>query len=443
MRAVELRVLDAAKACCERWGIAKVDDRRHRRRAGCRGRRSTACSPAARTCCSRRCACASWRTSSPSSRAQVVDADSLDDLLVRTVVAATQRAARRRAPRPDARRRARRSARRTSPSTACRGSSASPTSCSCRRWPPTCRAPSALTLIDVLARLTISLLPRPQRRRRPRRRRRRRGASSPRSCAVFGQPRRTRPVSNPAKEHPMTVTTATTRDHRSRRDQRHRGDPVDHQHRRRRGLHIVKDNADAIFTWDYSLARPQLRKLYEKAKVGQWNAIDRPAVGHRGRPRAVVLERPDRRSGRARPGPLQRHGRREVGRQGVDSTFGIDQRRWTLSQFLHGEQGALLCTAKITETVPWYDAKLYAVTQVVDEARHVEVFARYLDEKLRRRLPGQRPPADAARRHHQRQPLGHDLPRHAGDGRGPRARRLRLPAPADRASRCSSSCCAT
>ena len=42
----------------------------------------------------------------------------------------------------------------------------------------------------------------------------------------------------------------------------------------------------------------------------------------------------------------------------------------------------MLCTAKITETVPWYDAKLYAATQVVDEARHVEVFARYLDEKM-------------------------------------------------------------
>ena len=62
--------------------------------------------------------------------------------------------------------------------------------------------------------------------------------------------------------------------------------------------------------------------------------------------------------------------------------FGIESRRWTLSQFLHGEQGALICTAKIVETVPWYDAKLYASTQVVDEARHVEVFARYLDEKL-------------------------------------------------------------
>jgi hypothetical protein len=34
-------------------------------------------------------------------------------------------------------------------------------------------------------------------------------------------------------------------------------------------LHAVKDNADALFTWDYTLARPQLRKLYEKAPVIQ------------------------------------------------------------------------------------------------------------------------------------------------------------------------------
>jgi hypothetical protein len=58
-----------------------------------------------------------------------------------------------------------------------------------------------------------------------------------------------------------------------------------------------------------------------------------------------------------------------------------------MSQFLHGEQGALLCTAKIVETVPWYDAKLYAATQVVDEARHVEVFAKYLDTKLEGHYP--------------------------------------------------------
>ena len=65
--------------------------------------------------------------------------------------------------------------------------------------------------------------------------------------------------------------------------------------------------------------------------------------------------------------------------------FGIESRNWSLSQFLHGEQGALICTAKIVETVPWYDAKLYASTQVVDEARHVEVFARYLRREARRR----------------------------------------------------------
>ena len=55
---------------------------------------------------------------------------------------------------------------------------------------------------------------------------------------------------------------------------------------------------------------------------------------------------------------------------------------WSMSQFLHGEQGALVCTGLITSTVPWIDAKYYAATQVMDEARHVEVFARYVDEKL-------------------------------------------------------------
>src|SRR5437773_8650895 len=54
---------------------------------------------------------------------------------------------------------------------------------------------------------------------------------------------------------------------------------------------------------------------------------------------------------------------------------------------MHGEQGALLCTAKIVETVPWIDAKYYASTQVMDEARHVEVFAKYLDTKLTGHYP--------------------------------------------------------
>jgi hypothetical protein len=145
--------------------------------------------------------------------------------------------------------------------------------------------------------------------------------------------------------------------------------------------HIVKDNADAIFTWDYSLARPQLRKLYEKAKSGQWNAstdldwsteVDLEQVVSADQAATAAGLTADHYDGTV----VEKWGDKEW------LEFGIDQRRWTLSQFLHGEQGALLCTAKIVETVPWYDAKLYASTQTMDEARHVEVFHRYIDEKL-------------------------------------------------------------
>lgn len=146
-------------------------------------------------------------------------------------------------------------------------------------------------------------------------------------------------------------------------------------------IHVVEDQADAIFTWDYSLARPALRRLYEKAKTGQWNGstdlpwdteVDLEKVVSADQVAVAAGLDPNQYSGTV----LESWGPQEW------LAFGIENRKWTLSQFLHGEQGALLCTAKITETVPWYDAKLYASTQVVDEARHVEVFARYLDEKL-------------------------------------------------------------
>ena len=146
-------------------------------------------------------------------------------------------------------------------------------------------------------------------------------------------------------------------------------------------LHAVRNDADTIFTWDYSLARPQLRKLYEKAKVGQWNATtDIPWDTDVDIEKSIAADQEILGNG-IDPAwyagtKLEKWGDKEW------LEFGIQGRKWMLSQFLHGEQGALICTAKITETVPWYDAKLYASTQVVDEARHVEVFARYLDEKL-------------------------------------------------------------
>ena len=59
-----------------------------------------------------------------------------------------------------------------------------------------------------------------------------------------------------------------------------------------------------------------------------------------------------------------------------------DVAAWMLSQFMHGEQGALYAAAQVTESVQWLDGKLYGATQVMDEGRHLEVFLRYLETKL-------------------------------------------------------------
>jgi len=152
-------------------------------------------------------------------------------------------------------------------------------------------------------------------------------------------------------------------------------------------IHAVKDNAEAIFTWDYEKgSRPKLNRLYEKAKGAMWNGETDLPWDTEVDQEAVVLANAAQMGGIA---------------AGMDLTgtpfekwdekqwiqLGCESQNWTLSQFMHGEQGALLCTAKIVETVPWIDAKYYASTQVMDEARHVEVFAKYLDTKLSGHYP--------------------------------------------------------
>jgi hypothetical protein len=62
--------------------------------------------------------------------------------------------------------------------------------------------------------------------------------------------------------------------------------------------------------------------------------------------------------------------------------FTHHQAAWSWSQFLHGEQGAMITAARIVETVPDMDSKFYGATQVMDEARHVETFAQFLQEKV-------------------------------------------------------------
>src|SRR5680860_937007 len=147
-------------------------------------------------------------------------------------------------------------------------------------------------------------------------------------------------------------------------------------------IHNVTSHFGTIFTWDYEQRRTPLIKLYEKAKTSQWNVTTDLDW-------SIDVD-PEKSASEMGVGTTSRFG----ALQGIEHSplrnFGdkewlqvsVEIQNSLLSQFMHGEQGALLCTARIVETVPWIDAKYYAATQVMDEARHVEVFARYLDEKL-------------------------------------------------------------
>jgi hypothetical protein len=149
-------------------------------------------------------------------------------------------------------------------------------------------------------------------------------------------------------------------------------------------LAAVESHFDSIFTWDYTKGtRPALNKLYEKAKGSQWD-------GEKDLDWSIEVDEEKVASDLAVAAPGDGWIRERAIEEGLFKGWGdkewlqlgMEGQNWRLSQFMHGEQGALICTARITETVPWYDAKLFAATQVVDEARHVEVFAKYLQTKL-------------------------------------------------------------
>lgn len=140
----------------------------------------------------------------------------------------------------------------------------------------------------------------------------------------------------------------------------------------------VKGTLETVFDWQYELERKDLLSLYEKGKKLAWNASDVDWSIDVDLER-LVQTRLD--GGLAKmtnelmqpPVPLEDDKLLEMQ---------LHTNAFMLSQFLHGEQGALLATAKIVQNVPWEEAKFYAANQVADEARHVEVYHRYLTEKL-------------------------------------------------------------
>jgi hypothetical protein len=151
-------------------------------------------------------------------------------------------------------------------------------------------------------------------------------------------------------------------------------------------IKIVHDHADRVFVWNYDRERDQLVTLYNKAMSSQWNSVteldwsievDPEELIDRNTPLMQLTAAAREVDG----SPIANWGDKEL------TALGVESFKAQLSQFMHGEQGAMMVAAKIVETVPWIDARYYAATQTMDEARHTEVFAKYLHTKLGEAYP--------------------------------------------------------
>jgi hypothetical protein len=149
-------------------------------------------------------------------------------------------------------------------------------------------------------------------------------------------------------------------------------------HRGKQGVPTrIRASHTAHLDWSYPADQPGMAALYRHAKRGQWDAdslawstsVDPLSPEVTLLPESfidITL--------------LEKHGVHLSAEE--KRRFLADMTTWMLSQFLHGEQGALFAAAQVTEAVQFFDGKLYGATQVMDEGRHVEVFHRYLEEKL-------------------------------------------------------------
>jgi len=140
------------------------------------------------------------------------------------------------------------------------------------------------------------------------------------------------------------------------------------------GTHLkVPQDFDVTFNWEYDEGRAAMMGLYRKGIEMQWNAetrIDWSQELDEDNPEQLPEEMLPI-SGMPEYERMSRQEKAQVRRhfQG-----------WQISQFMQGEQGALICAAKIVTQVPDMDSKFYASTQVIDEARHVESYKRLLEK---------------------------------------------------------------
>src|SRR5580698_10144504 len=135
----------------------------------------------------------------------------------------------------------------------------------------------------------------------------------------------------------------------------------------------VPQDFDVTFNWDYDEGRQTMMGLYRKGVEMQWNAetrIDWSQELDEDNPEQLPEEM------------LPISGMPEYERMSRQEKAKVRRhfQGWQISQFMQGEQGALICAAKIMTQVPDVDSKFYASTQVIDEARHVESYKRLLEK---------------------------------------------------------------
>ena len=136
------------------------------------------------------------------------------------------------------------------------------------------------------------------------------------------------------------------------------------------------------YNWDYRVADDRIQRLYELGKTLNWNGSldvhwDQTPDWHEQTP--VKPEFIDEFLANADWNGYPPFDAFSTERK---LAFFKHDNAWSLSQFLHGEQGALLVASQLASCAPSFNAKLYAASQTFDEARHVEVFNRYLQTKL-------------------------------------------------------------
>lgn len=131
----------------------------------------------------------------------------------------------------------------------------------------------------------------------------------------------------------------------------------------------------ARFGWDYDDGRDRLLALYQKGKDKQWDGLRRIDWDLEVDPKDP-LGTPDE--------AMSLYGTSYWDKMSAAERADLRQHyaSWQFSQFLHGEQGAMVCAARIVESVPDLDAKFYSATQTMDEARHAEIYGRFLHEKV-------------------------------------------------------------